>query len=85
MRDTSRSVEDFYSSLFDSLSGEERIMMAVESFECAKAIVISSFNEKLSESEIKKRLLIRFYGEDLSKEQTDYYLARIDQKYLKRG
>jgi hypothetical protein len=79
MGDTPKNVDDFYSSLFNSLSGEERMMMAAESFESAKEIVLSSLKPGLSESEKRMELLRRFYGEELDEKQVEEFRKLINR------
>jgi len=45
-------------------------------FEAARDIVIASFPPDLSPAELREQLLIRFYGDDFSKEE----LERIKKK-----
>jgi len=46
-------------------SGAERILMGSRMFEVAKAMVLASFPEGLSEIEIKARLCERLYGDEV--------------------
>jgi hypothetical protein len=65
--------------LFKQLSGEERLLMGLEMFETVKKIVISSFPPNLSEIEIRKRLFLRFYGNDFSKDEIEKILKRMEE------
>jgi hypothetical protein len=78
MHDTPKKVFDFYLNRFTSLSGEERMKMAAGSFESVKAMVLSSLGPELSESEKRKRLLLRFYGEELDEEQIGSFCRAVD-------
>jgi hypothetical protein len=84
MRDTTREVDDFYAGLFNSFSGEERMMIAAESFESAKAIVLSSMKPGLSESEQRMELLTRFYGDELDSKQIEAFRKLNREKIVKR-
>jgi hypothetical protein len=79
MSDTPKNVDDFYSSLFNSLSGEDKIMMAVESFESAKQMVLASLKPGLSESEKRMELLMRFYGDELNEKQVEGFRESINR------
>ncbi len=73
MNDTPKKIEDFYFLQFASLSGEERMKMAAESFECAKAMVSASLKPGLSESDKRMELLLRFYGDELDERQVEAF------------
>jgi hypothetical protein len=74
MDDTSKIMANFYCLQFAALSGEKRMRMAADSFDSAKTMVLSSLKAQLTESEIKRQLLLRFYKEDISKKQMDIFL-----------
>ena len=65
MNDTSALVNTAYRQLFVHLSGEERLRLASESFESAKVIVRASFSGIESEVELRKKMFLRFYGNDV--------------------
>jgi hypothetical protein len=46
-------------------SGSERFIMGARMFESARAIVLASLPGDISESELKRRLYQRVYGEEL--------------------
>lgn len=46
-------------------SGAERFVMGARMFEAARAMVLASFPDNLSEDELKRRLYERIYGEPL--------------------
>ena len=79
MNDTSPEAKRIQDELFAKLTGEERMLMGLEMFETARKIVLSSFPENLSENEIRKRLFLRFYGNEFTKEQIEEIFERIDQ------
>ncbi len=64
MSDTPQLLEDIYFNMFAKLSGEERLKMAVESFEAAKIIALASMEPGTSEKNKKIFLLRRFYGDE---------------------
>ncbi len=66
MIDTAKSFEDIYFNKFSALTGEERLKMAVESFEAAKIISLASFDAGADKISKKIFLLRRFYGDEKS-------------------
>jgi hypothetical protein len=74
MKDTSKTMEGYYRLQFEGVSGEKRMRMAADSFDSAKSIVVASLKKGLTESEIKRHLLLRFYQKDISKKQMDEIL-----------
>lgn len=53
------------------LSGAERFVIGARMFESARAIVLASLPNNISESERKRMLYERFYGEPLSTTRED--------------
>ncbi len=82
MNDTSPEAKKIQDELFAKLSGEERLLMGLEMFETARKIVLSSFPENLSENEIRKRLFLRFYGNDFSEDEKEKILISLDKSSL---
>jgi hypothetical protein len=80
MNDTTQTVEQYWFHRLASLSGEERMKMTADSFESARAVVLSSLKAHGSESEAKKHLLLRFYGGDLSEGRIDGFLKRVNSE-----
>jgi hypothetical protein len=72
--DTSPEFEKLYRNLLMAKSPDERFRMGLSMCESARAIVLSSLPEGLSEVERKVALLYRYYGNDLRQEE----LARIE-------
>ena len=64
MNDTLQFFEDIYFNKFSTLTGEERLKMAVESFEVAKIISLASIDPDTDETSKKIFLLRRFYGDE---------------------
>ena len=77
MNDTSPWAQKVLDEFYAKLSGEERLLMGLEMFETARKIVLSSFPPNLSENEIRKRLFLRFYGNDFSEEEKERILANL--------
>lgn len=64
MVDTIPSIEAKLNQVYMNKSGEEKLLIALQMFETARDIVLSSLPENLSEKEIRKELFLRFYGDE---------------------
>ncbi len=67
MTDTSPAIEAFLSERYAAMSGSERALMALQMFETAQRIVLSSLPESSGELDRRRELCRRFYGEELSR------------------
>ena len=67
MNDTSPEIEAFLKTRFAAMTGSQRILMALQMFETAQHIVLSSLDPSLSEREKQRELCRRFYGDDLAR------------------
>ena len=67
MNDTSADIESILRSRFAAMSGSERALMALQMFETAQQIVLSSLDPALSERGRRRELCRRFYGEELAR------------------
>ena len=65
MTDTSPEVAEMVRARLMALSGAERFRMGVEMFEAARRMVLASLPAGLSETEHKRLLFERLYGEPL--------------------
>lgn len=80
MNDTPQEMGKRYHDMLMRRSGEERLKMGCEMFDAAKAIVKSSIlneNSRLTESELKEKIFLRFYGLDLSEAQKRKIIAGL--------
>ena len=68
MNDTDPQVAELVRQRLLERSGAERIMMASGMFDTAKAMVLASFPEGLTDVEIKGRLCERLYGDEVDVE-----------------
>jgi len=66
MSDTSPLVEAFLDARYAALTGSERALMAMQMFETAQKIVLSSLDPRLSETARRRELCRRFYGDELA-------------------
>lgn len=67
MNDTSPEVEAFLKAKFAAMSGSARALMALQMFDAAQQIVLSSIDPKLSDTARRRELCRRFYGEELAR------------------
>jgi len=65
MNDTDPHVAELVRQRLMERSGLERLMMASGMFDAAKAMVLASFPDGLTEIEIKRRLCERLYGNEV--------------------
>jgi len=66
MTDTSPEIAEMVRARLMRLSGAERFRMGSEMFEAARRMVLASLPADLTETERKRRLFERLYGESLS-------------------
>jgi hypothetical protein len=65
MTDTTPAVAELVRLRMMARSGAERFVMGARMFEAAREMVLASFPADLSESELRRRLYERIYGEPL--------------------
>ena len=68
MSDTPPEIQEMVRARLMAMSGSERFMMGVRSFEAARRMVLASLPEGLTPTERKRRLFRRFYGQELPDE-----------------
>lgn len=66
MNDTSPAIEALLTERFAAMTGSERLLMALQMFETAQMIVLSSLDPSLSEAGRRHELVRRFYGDELA-------------------
>ena len=66
MNDTSPETEAFLTARFAAMTGSERALMALQMFETAQRIVLSSLDPSLNEATRRRELCRRFYGDALA-------------------
>lgn len=66
MNDTSPAIEAVLSERFAAMSGSERALMALQMFETAQQIVLTSLATNLTEGQRRRELCRRFYGDALA-------------------
>jgi hypothetical protein len=77
MNDTTPEIENKLNQIYLSKSGEEKLLIALQMFETAKKIVISSMPKNLSDSDFRRELFLRFYGDDFSKKERENILSHF--------
>jgi hypothetical protein len=63
MNDTSPEIAEMVRARLMNLPGETRLIMGVQMFESARAMILASLPPGLNESERKRLLFERIYGE----------------------
>ena len=76
MSDTSPEFERLLAERYAALSGSERALMALQMFESAQRIVLSSLPATLTEGERRRELCRRFYGEEITRTLFDRFAQR---------
>ena len=80
MKDTNSSMQKFYEEKLMQIAPEQRLRMGCSMFDAAKQLVISSIvaeNPQISNQEIKRKIFLRFYGLELTKQQCEKILREI--------
>lgn len=66
MNDTSPEIETLLKMRYAAMTGSDRALMALQMFETAQQIVLSSLDPNLGESDRRRELCRRFYGDELA-------------------
>ena len=66
MNDTSPEIEAILAGRFAAMTGSDRALMAMQMFETAQQIVLSSLDPNLDERQRRRELCRRFYGDELA-------------------
>jgi hypothetical protein len=69
MSDTSPEMAERYRSMLLARSPSERVVMAAQMFDAARAMVLASFPPNLSPDERRRRMFARLYGDDVAAAQ----------------
>jgi hypothetical protein len=67
MDDTSPQIEAILRDRFAAMSGSDRALMALQMFETAQQIVLSSLPAGLNDEQRRRELCRRFYGDALAR------------------
>lgn len=79
MNDTSEIIREKLAIEYSLRSGEEKLLMALSMFETAREMIIASLPKDISESELRKELFLRFYGNDFDDEEKARIIKRLLQ------
>ena len=66
MNDTSPEIEALLKARYAAMTGSDRALIAMQMFETAQQIVLSSLDPGLGEIERRRELCRRFYGDELA-------------------
>jgi hypothetical protein len=67
MNDTSFEIEALLRARYAALTGSERALMALQMFETAQLVVLSSLDPGLSADQRQRELCRRFYGDEVAR------------------
>ena len=67
MTDTAAAVDEIMRQHYAGLTGSQRALMALQMFESAQRIVLSSLPAGLDEHQRRRELCRRFYGEAMAR------------------
>lgn len=67
MNDTSPEIEALLGARYAAMTGSERALMALQMFETAQRVVLSSLDPGLSAAQRRRELCRRFYGDELAR------------------
>ena len=77
MNDTTPEIQEKIDYIYRNKTGEEKLLIALNMFETARELVISSLPNNLSEKELRRELFLRFYGNDFSKSEKEKILKNL--------
>jgi len=77
MIDTTTEAEKIQSELFGKMTGDERMKIASDMFDTARALVLASLDKNLNDKEKRKALFLRFYGNDFSANERENILSNF--------
>jgi hypothetical protein len=66
MNDTSPEIEAVLRARYAAMTGSERALMALQMFETAQLVVLSSLDPGLSADQRQRELCRRFYGDEVA-------------------
>jgi len=77
MLDTLPEIQDKLDGIYKTKSGEEKLLIAFQMYETAKKMAVASFPKNLSKKELRKKLFMRFYGDDFKDDEIKKILSRL--------
>lgn len=82
MRDTSPEIEEKMREMIRNKTPQERLVMGCSMHDFSKGLVLRALlenNSKLSQSDIRRELFLKFYGNDFTPSQQEKILAHLTQ------
>ncbi|MBI5908412.1 MAG: hypothetical protein HY848_00405 [Betaproteobacteria bacterium] len=67
MNDTNPEIEALLRARYAAMTGSERALMALQMFETAQLVVLSSLDPGLSADQRRRELCRRFYGDEVTR------------------
>ena len=67
MNDTGPEIEALLKVRYAAMTGSERALMALQMFETAQLVVLSSLDPSLSAEQRRRELCRRFYGDEVAR------------------
>ena len=67
MNDTSHEIAALLRVRYAAMTGSERALMALQMFETAQLVVLSSLDPDLSADQTRRELCRRFYGDEVAR------------------
>lgn len=84
MNDTQPDVEEQFAALFRQRSGSDRVRMACEMFDLARALMVANIKAQhpgIADAPLRVKLFERMYGSDLTPEECIRLVARLREQY----
>jgi len=84
MKDTSADIEALFHARLMDLDPAERLAMATRMFDAARALVVAAIRAQgiRSPLELRRRLFLRYYGQDFDEAQGLRILAQLGETPL---
>lgn len=80
MNDTQPDVEERFAALFRQRSGSDRVRMACEMFDLARALVVANINAQhpgIAGPALRVKVFERMYGSDFTPDERIQLVARL--------
>jgi len=80
MNDTSIDIEKKLDKIYKAKTGEEKLLIALQMFDTARELVISSLPVNLLDKELRKELFLRYYGNDFNTTDKEKILNNLQSQ-----
>ena len=84
MNDTQPDVEEQFAALFRQRSGSDRVRMACEMFDLARALVVANIKAQhpgIADSALRVKVFERMYGGDFTPDERIQLVARLRERF----